>query len=579
MGAHEIHKTIWMERGHNTTYIKYSYVAGEGECSLALHPMCNYRDYHGVTRGSFDWQFQVESLPGGCKVTAYEGASPLWLTTNPQGDFTQTGVWYWNFIYRREVERGFNKTEDLYLPGIVRAHLSPGQSVTLIASSEPPEATGLLIADSYEREQDRQAGLLRKAGVEPQSEDIDAADPHLSHQAFKAQLVRAADTFFVKRNIKTNGMDELVPTVIAGYHWFTDWGRDTMISLPGLALPTGRTDEAAETVRAFTRFIHDGLIPNNFPDTDASPHYNTADGTLWMFQAVAALADSAGDYSLAEELYPLLSDIIAWHVRGTSYNIHVDERDGLLYAGKEGVQLTWMDAKVDDWVVTPRTGKPVEINALWFNALEVMIGLGATLGRKATPGKKGKQNFKALAKRSRDSFRERFWYAEGGYLYDVIDGPDGDDNTMRPNQVLALSLQPGLMTKQQARRALSNIRRELLTPYGLRTLSPDDAHYKPTYKGDRYQRDGAYHQGTVWTWLLGPYFDAVLAVDGIESARAEFERIMPVLRVHLSEAGLGTISEIFDADAPHAPKGCLSQAWSVAEVLRILHKIYAEQQP
>lgn len=337
-----------------------------------------------------------------------------------------------------------------------------------------------------------------------------------------------------------------------------------MIALPGLTIPTRRTVEALKTLRAFGLFVRDGLLPNNFPDSDAPPHYNTVDATLWMFNTLDTLVQATGDMSVARDLYPTLVEIIERHVEGTRFGIGVDPSDGLLRAGEEGVQLTWMDAKAGDWVVTPRIGKPVEINALWIKALRVMMRLQASLGVGAEPS----PDFRGLARQAQESFRERFWYEEGGYLYDVVDGPEGDDRSLRPNQVIALAVGPMLVSKPRAGRVLGSVRRHLLTPYGLRTLSPEDPRYIGKYEGDRVERDGAYHQGTVWTWLLGPYFDAVLAVEGEEAYRGELKRIMPALREHLADAGLGTISEIFDAEAPYAPKGCIAQAWSVAEVLR-----------
>ncbi len=571
LGDHVIEKTVWMEHGHNTTYVHYTYAEGSGECHLVLHPMCNYRDYHSLTKGSLDWNFWVDTLPGGCKVTAYEGAASVWLTSSPVAQFTHTGVWYWNFVYRREGERGFDEKEDLYLPGVMRVTIEPGDSFTLIASAEPPEQTEPLLPNALQRERSRQAVLLKLANIPPEAEDADAADPTAPQEAFKAQLVRAADTFIVRRDLEGDGRVTQAPTILAGYHWFTDWGRDTMISLPGLALPTGRIAEANQILRTFALFIRDGLLPNNFPDAGTSPQYNTVDATLWLFHAVATLAENTGDYSTALELYPVMSDIIACHVRGTDYGIHVDPDDGLLCAGEEGVQLTWMDARAGDWVVTPRIGKPVEINALWYNSLLVMDKLGASLGSKSAKGEQPHPDFKALARQARDSFRWRFWYADGGYLYDVIDGPDGDDPSLRPNQLLAFSLNSDLVSKQQARQALSVVKRQLLTPYGLRTLSPQDPRYIGAYEGDGAERDGAYHQGTVWTWLLGPYFDAVRAIEGERAAQTEFGKILPALRSHLLDAGLGTISEIFDGNDPYAPRGCISQAWSVAEILRIMN--------
>jgi predicted glycogen debranching enzyme len=473
-------------------------------------------------------------------------------------------------VYRREVERGYNERDDLYLPGIMRANLMPGQSLTLVASTEPPEATTPLAADALERERGREQKLVRAAGIRSKAADADASDPSAPLEAFTAQLVRAADTFIVMRDVPRDGAVQQVPTVLAGYHWFTDWGRDTMISLPGLSLPTGRVREANKVLRTFAHYAREGLLPNNFPDEAGAPQYNTADATLWMFAAVERLAEGTGSLVTARGLFPLLSDIIAWHVRGTRYGIGMDSDDALLRAGEEGIQLTWMDAKVDDWVVTPRMGKPVEINALWYNALRVMEKLKRALGRTVQQGRMEQPDFHALAERARESFRRRFWRSDVGYLYDVIDGPDGDDASLRPNQVFALSLNKELLTAEQGRGVLKVVRERLFTPYGLRTLSPEDSRYIGRYEGDRRRRDNSYHMGIVWPWLLGPYFDAVAVVEGRDSARTQFERILPQLRRHMADAGLGSISEIFDADKPYIPRGCISQAWSVAEVLRVI---------
>ncbi|MEO5951746.1 MAG: amylo-alpha-1,6-glucosidase, partial [Chloroflexia bacterium] len=466
--------------------------------------------------------------------------------------------------------RGYDDRDDLYLPGIIRYTLKPGESLTLVTSTEPPDSTTPLINGSLERERARQRKLVRSAGIRALGRTADPSDPDAPIEVFIAQLVRAADAFLVMRDLKREGATQQVPTVIAGYHWFTDWGRDTMISLPGLSIPTNRMREANKTLRTFAHFAREGLIPNNFPDEGELPHYNTADATLWLFAAVERLADATGNLTTARGLFPLLSDIIAHHVRGTRYGIGMDGEDGLLRAGEKGVQLTWMDAKIDDWVVTPRIGKPVEINALWYNALRVMEKLRFALGGLVRGGRLPIPDFGALANHVQQSFRERFWYNAGSYLYDVIDGPDGYDHSLRPNQIFALSLRRDLLAHAQARSVLNTVRERLFTPYGLRTLSPDDPAYIPHYQGDRRQRDAAYHMGTVWTWLLGPYFDAVASVEGLDATRTELLSIVPALRRHLADAGLGTISEIFNPSPPYAPAGCIAQAWSVAEVLRII---------
>jgi predicted glycogen debranching enzyme len=568
LGDAALLKTVWMEHGHNTAYVRYTYREGEGDCQLTLSPLCNYRDYHSTTLGSRDWEFGVEATEGGCKVTALQDAPPYWLTTLPQTEFTPTGVWYWNFVYRAEVERGFEGREDLYVPGVLRHTLKPGESLTLVASIEPPEATASEIEGALEREQSRARALLEEAGFQSAAWQGDATNPEEPPEAFAAQLALAADTFIVARNVRRDGEATTIPTVIAGYHWFTDWGRDTMISLPGLTLPTGRTREASRTLRAFGQFVRDGLIPNNFPDVGTAPHYNTADATLWMFAATEAICLGTGKIRLAVDLFPLLSDIVAQHVAGTRYGIGMDPTDGLMRAGEEGVQLTWMDAKVEGWVVTPRIGKPVEINALWYNTLRVMERLRVSLGRTVAAGRMETPDFTALAEQVRESFRKRFWYDAGGYLFDVIDGPNGHDTSLRPNQIFALSLESDLLSVDQAHAVLSVVRKHLLTPYGLRTLSPDDPEYTGTYGGKVRERDAAYHNGTVWAWLLGHYLDAVRAVEGVPAARADLMRLLPALRGHLADGGIGSISEIFDGDPPHHPRGCISQAWSVAEILR-----------
>jgi predicted glycogen debranching enzyme len=566
-----LHKTVWMEHGQNTTYIRYTHAEGKAPCELVLHAMCNYRDYHGSTIGSPQHNFGVEELPGGCMVVARPGARPFWLSSHPAADFTRTGGWLWNFVYRGEVERGYDDTDDLYTPGFFRAALQPGQALTLVASTEPPEVTSPRVGEAFERARARARGLYKAAGLRRGDENGDAADPDAPIEAMIAQLVLAADSFIVTRKVSRGGETAETPSVLAGYHWFTDWGRDTMISLPGLKLPTGRGREAGKVLQTFGMFARDGLIPNHFPDSGEAPHYNTADGTLWMFAATEALAQGRGNIAVARNLYPLLADIVAWHIRGTHFGIKVDPEDGLLAAGEEGVQLTWMDAKVDGWVVTERRGKPVEINALWYNALRVMDKLRVSLGRTMVRGGKEElPDFHALANQVRDSFRTRFWYGAGDYLFDVIDGPGGHDVSIRPNQIFAVSLRDDLLSIDQQRLVLECVRKHLLTPYGLRTLSPEDPHYITNYVGNRRERDGAYHMGTVWPWLLGAYFDAVRNVEGVEAAAGELRSMLPALRRHLADAGLGSISEIFDAAPPHAPKGTISQAWSVAELLRHL---------
>jgi predicted glycogen debranching enzyme len=389
--------------------------------------------------------------------------------------------------------------------------------------------------------------------------------------AWLQQLVLAADQFIVDRAPTSNlqpPTSNSGKTVIAGYHWFGDWGRDTMIALTGLCLTTKRYSEAKTILKTFAAYVDQGMLPNRFPDEGEQPEYNTVDATLWYFHAVDKVVGATGDWHLARELYPVLKDIIAWHVKGTRYNIHV-ETDGLLYAGRPDVQLTWMDAKVDDWVVTPRIGKPVEINALWIHTLRSMAYFAHQLDNEAEVN-----HYLNLATRAADSFAQRFWYADGGYLYDVIDGPDGNDSSLRPNQLFALSLKPTLLPHDAAVSVVKACAKELLTSFGLRSLAPSHADYQGTFTGDRYARDGAYHQGTVWSWLIGPFVEAHYTVFRDRVAALSY---LAPFEHHLRDACVGTISEVFDGDAPHLPKGCASQAWSVAEVLRVWKMLKSDE--
>jgi len=372
-------------------------------------------------------------------------------------------------------------------------------------------------------------------------------------------LVRAADQFIVSR---WDAQGREGRSVIAGYHWFEDWGRDTMIGLPGLALVTGRSADAAPILRTFAEFISEGMLPNRFPDGSDTPEYNTIDATLWYFQAIRAYHETTGDDSLLRELWPKMQDIIDWHIKGTRYGIGVDPADSLLRGGQDGVQLTWMDAKVGDHVITPRIGKPVEVNALWYNALRAMARFAQRLGESG-------DEYSGRADAVARGF-ERFWSDSLGHCYDVLDGPGGDEAKLRPNQLLVLSLPEPLLGEDQRRKVLEACGEVLLTSRGLRTLPPDDPDYRGHYGGDQTSRDGAYHQGTVWAWLLGPYVSAHLKVHRDPQAALH---LLESLGDHLAAAGLGSISEIFDGDAPYTPRGCIAQAWSVAEVLRATNEI------
>jgi predicted glycogen debranching enzyme len=392
-----------------------------------------------------------------------------------------------------------------------------------------------------------------------------------------SELVLAADQFIItpagraEESARARASGEDVRTVIAGYHWFTDWGRDTMISLEGLTLTTGRHREAAYILKTFAHYIRDGLIPNMFPDGSREGLYHTADATLWFFHAVQRYLDVTGDTDTVRSLVPRLADVIVQHLKGTRFGIGVDTSDGLLRQGAPGYQLTWMDAKVDDWVVTPRRGKAVEINALWYNALRLLDGWVSAFG-----GGPRDLDLRRHAERARESFNRRFWYEAGGHLYDVVDGESGeDDPACRPNQVFAISLDHPVLERSRWEPVMQVVRDKLLTPVGLRSLAPGHQDYKAKYYGDLRSRDAAYHQGTVWGWLIGPFVDAWLKV--YPGDRAGARKLLEGFDVHLSSACAGSISEIFDAEPPYTPRGCVAQAWSVAEVLRCLDKTRAAE--
>ena len=391
---------------------------------------------------------------------------------------------------------------------------------------------------------------LMSAAIE-RREELVSRVPKAS--GFVRELVLAADQFIVTRG---NGQ-----TVIAGYPWFSDWGRDTMIALNGLTLAAGRPEIARSMINEFSKHISQGMIPNRFPDEGEEAEYNTVDATLWYFEAIRAYIAATGDNKIIKgSLYKKLANIIDWHLQGTRFNIHVDT-DGLLYAGEPGVQLTWMDAKIGDLVITPRTGKPVEIQALWYNALRIMSDLSLVFGTNADTDK-----FDDLADMCRQSFNAAFWNEDEDCLYDVIE--DGTrDGSIRPNQIFAASLPHSMLDDAKARQVVDRVAADLLTPVGLRSLSPADPRYCPVYIGSPFERDSAYHQGTVWAWLIGGFVDAYRRVYPDDIARVD--EIIAGFEPHLSEAGLGQVSEIFDADPPHTPRGCFAQAWSVAELLRV----------
>jgi predicted glycogen debranching enzyme len=559
-----VEQRLWMRHGENTTYVEFTRIGGSKGLRLSIEPLCTYRDYHWQLRG--ERAFGIEPIAGGVRILAYDGAQPYRILS-AGAEVAIQPQWHWNFRHREESARGLDDLEDLLRPASFELELEPGENrvVTLTAELQEPLPARAALAAERERQREIVALFPRDQG------DAMVGNPW----AQPNQLALAADQFLVERR---DAMGKpLGKTVIAGYPWFSDWGRDTMIALPGLTLATGRSDVAVSVLRTFARFVSEGMVPNRFPDAGETPEYNTADASLWFFVATHEYLRGSDDHAFAAEIYPTLREILDWHVRGTRFGIRMDHGDALLRAGEDGVQLTWMDAKVGDWVVTPRSGKPVEINALWFNAVCILRDLAGELDHP-----RDQADYAALAERIQTSFERAFWFEAGGYLYDVIDGPEGDadaagrrhDASLRPNQLFALSLPYALVSGAKARRVLEICAAELWTPVGLRSLAASDPRYVGRYVGGPHERDGAYHQGTVWTWLLGPFVSAHYRVHADAAAALEYLRDMPA---HLREGCIGQVSEIMDGDPPFEPRGCFAQAWGVAEILRAWSEINASE--
>ena len=537
-GAIELEKTITMVHGENTTIVTYRLECAPTPVLLRLEPLLAFRDHQELVRETADADLGAQVAPGRLTVKPYAHA-PAAHIAHPGGAWCARPRWVRNVEYHLELARGLDFREDLISPGTLTFELKPGGSVSVVLSTQPHDAADA--RSLVDRELARREELTR--GV----------DDYLLFW-----LRRAADQFLVTRE----GGGE---SMIAGYHWFCDWGRDTMISLPGLALALGRTGVARDILETFSGFERDGLLPNRFPDLGEAPVYNSVDAALWYAYAAERYLSATDDLEFAHAvLYPTLARIIAGYRAGTGFHIRMDS-DGLITQGQAGYALTWMDAKMGDWVVTPRTGKPVEVNALWYNALGFAADLAARLG-----DARAALDYRELAARVHAAFAQ-YWYAEGGYLHDLLT-PSGPDSAIRPNQLFALSLPRPLLEPEQARSVLEVVERELYTPVGLRSLSPKHPGFMARYEGDLARRDGAYHQGAVWAYLIGPYITAYLNVHGRSAETlARVRRLLVPFRNHLAEAGIGSISEIFDGDAPHRAAGCISQAWSVAELLRVIH--------
>ncbi len=537
----EIEKKIFMVNGQNTTVciwkVKDESQIANRTLQIELKPLFSFSDYHALQHENHEINMDFTAENDCVSIKPINDLPELFLSHN-SAEIEKTGYWYRNFEYEIEKERGFDFSEDLFQPFKLKFDLS--KDVRVIVSTEKQEISNVENFENSEIE--RRENLVK---------DADAKDD------FAKQLVLAADQFIVARG---EGK-----TIIAGYPWFSDWGRDTMIALNGLTLATNRAEVAKSILLEFSQHISKGMIPNRFPDAGDEAEYNTVDATLWYFEAVRAFAEKTGDYEFIEQnLYGKLVEIIVWHLKGTRFNIHVDT-DGLLYAGEEGLQLTWMDAKYNDEVFTPRIGKPVEIQALWYNALCVMGNFAERFG-----DEDGAAQYRSTAEIAKENFNKVFWNEEQECLFDVVKNGD-KDASVRPNQIFAVSLPNTMLSIGKARKIVEKVETELLTPFGLRSLSPNDEKYRPIYVGSPYERDSAYHQGTVWGWLIGGFVDAYRKVHpNGHKTDARIEEILESFKSHLTEAGIGQISEIFDGNEPHKARGCFAQAWSVAEVLRVL---------
>lgn len=537
VAAITLKKTIAMVHGENTTLVVYDVIRADQPFILELLPLFSVRGYHSLMRANDAVHHEANFSNHVFQTKLYDSTPDIFIKV-PGGVYRHNPNWYFHFNYDMEKYRGLDFVEDLFTHGNFSISLKQGDSLGIIISTDDPadkDAHQLFLKEEKRRKQ-----LLKEK----------PADETLRH------LTLAADQFIVKR-------DKDLKTIIAGYHWFTDWGRDTMISLPGLCLSTGRYGDAKKILAAFANAVNQGMLPNRFQDNGAPPEFNNVDGTLWYFIAIYKYLQATGDKEFVlHDLLPVLKEIIQWHLKGTRYNIHATE-DGLLYSGEPGIQLTWMDSKIGDWVVTPRTGKAVEINALWYNALLIYASF---LELNGDDDEAIDLNQRAMS--AKKSFNDQFWNSERGYLYDVINGSEKDDR-LRPNQLFAISLPFALIENEKARSVLKIVTEQLYTPVGLRSLSPGDPSYVSCYEGDSFKRDSCYHQGTVWSWLLGPYVDAIMKTGGAES-RGKARKVIESFIYHMNEGCIGSVAEIFDADPPHSPKGCTAQAWGVAEILRVI---------
>jgi predicted glycogen debranching enzyme len=557
-GEFVIEKRLLFAHLQNTVFVRYRILEGSGKVRLSLRPAVHFRGHDEPVGASLVASYALTAVGERYEISGPPAfpALRLWMLGEERSfvceEHRETRI-----LYRVEADRGYEAAGELCSLGHFRVTLSRDQPAALVASTESWEdLTSLTPDEASDFEQQRRNRLIALAQLP-------------EHDALSRELVLAADQFVISPRgrvaaaMRAHARGEELRSVIAGYHWFTDWGRDTMISLEGLTLQTGRHEEARFILHMFAQSTRDGLIPNMFPERSREGLYHTADATLWFFHAIDRFVRYTNDRQTLRDLLPVLEDIIAWHLRGTHFGIRVDDKDGLLAQGEPGYQLTWMDAKCDGWVVTPRRGKAVEINALWYNALSNLAGW-----LREERGEGAAAELTAHAERARVSFNARFFCAPKNHLYDVIDGPDGEtDDALRPNQLLAISLPNPVLARERWQAVFDSVKNALWTPLGLRSLAPDHPDYKPSYHGDLRTRDAAYHQGTVWSWLVGPFVDAWLKVHpgNVAPARESLSGLV----AHLGDACIGSVSEVFDAEAPQRARGCVAQAWSVAELLRV----------
>jgi predicted glycogen debranching enzyme len=538
----------------NTVVIRYRLLEGRAPVDVGLQPMLHFRSHDDAVDRAYAGDYHIEQNDDGIEISHEHFDACLRIRLGDRVGFDERPEVVPHIRYQIEAARGYAAVGQVWSPGEASFRIGPDDTACIVASAEAWDAVPQPDFDAL-----RDAEIRRRARL------LALADP-AARAGVAAELVLAADQFVITSprladTARAHAEGEEARSIIAGYHWFTDWGRDTMISLEGLTLTTGRRREAGQILRTFGRHMRDGLIPNLFPEGGNEGLYHTADATLWFFHAVHRFCEVTGDETILDELLPLLRQSVEAHVRGTRFGIGIDPGDALLRQGAEGYQLTWMDAKVDDWVVTPRRGKAVEINALWYNALRLMERWEQHHGDPGDAARHGE-----LADRVRASFNRRFWNDERQHLLDIVDGDNGDDAACRPNQIFAIALPHPVLDERRWKPVLDTVESKLLTPVGLRSLAPDEPDYEPVYFGDLRARDAAYHQGTVWGWLIGPFVDAYLRVHPDDRAAAR--SLLHGLALHLDDFCIGTLAEIFDGEEPHRPRGCVAQAWSIAEVLR-----------